>query len=29
MIQRRQHVRFALEPRHAFGVTGERLGKDF
>src|SRR4051812_31232082 len=29
MIQRRQHLRFALEPRHAFGVTGERLRQDF
>src|SRR5439155_7980072 len=25
VIQRRQRLRFALEPRHAFGVLGERL----
>jgi len=29
MIQRRQHVRFALEPRHALGVTGQRLRQNF
>ena len=29
MIQRRQHFRFALEPRHALRVSGKRLGKDF
>ena len=29
MIERREHLRFALEPREAFGIGGEGLGQDF
>ena len=29
MVQRREHLRLALEARHALGVVGERLGQDF
>jgi hypothetical protein len=28
MIQRGQHLRFALEARHACGIAGEGLGQD-
>ena len=28
MIQRRQRLRLALEPRHAFGISGECVGQD-
>ena len=28
MIQRRERLRLALEPRHAFGVGGERVRQD-
>ena len=29
MIQRREHLRFALEARHALGVVSERVGQHF
>ncbi len=29
MIQRCEDFRFALEPRHAFGIARERFGQDF
>ena len=28
MIQRRERLRFALEPRQALGISGERVGQD-
>ena len=28
MIQRRERLRFALEPREPLGIGGERLGQD-
>ena len=29
MVQRRQHLRFALKAGHAIGVGGEKLRQDF
>ena len=29
MIQRREHLRFALEARQAIGIARERFGQDF
>ena len=29
MVERRQHLRFALEPREPFGIGGEQIRQDF
>jgi len=28
VVERREHLRLALEPRHAFGIRGERVRQD-
>ena len=28
MVQRREHLRFALKPGEAIGIAGERVGQD-
>ena len=28
MVQRREHLRFAAEPREPIGIVGERVGQD-